>query len=260
MFSAHGRQTGLTMVELLVGLTIASILSTMMFMTWFSLNNSYSFSVKSSEARDFARQAVNRVQGELRDAEAYPTGSAYGYTTVSGWPYLPNEPAIIRARAWSCLLTTTFNEDGNTAYTKVPHLVLYRLYSDSELWRFEDLNGDKKIAGVSPDTNGLGDSSLNEQTTGEGRQLVLKDVVNGRVNSTIPGWGTMRMPLFLYSYIDTGGGTVNAPYAYNYSGGEQERTATMSVRVRLLVDQNPNKSPTYTDLQSTAQLRNMRQY
>lgn len=248
-------QCGITMIELLIGMTVASILSAMIFMTWFSLNDSYSYSVKSSEARDFARQAINRVQNEIRDAEAYPTDSAYAYSTVSGWPYLPNEPAIIRARAWSCLLTTTFNEAGNTAYSTVPHLVLYRLYSDGELWRFEDATGDRQIANVDPNTNGLDTSSLAEQTNGEGGQLVLKNVVNGDKPTT-----TTPTPLFLYSYIDSSGATVEVPYAYNNSGGEQQRTGTMSVRIRMLVDQNPNKSPTYTDLKSTAQLRNMRQY
>jgi type II secretory pathway pseudopilin PulG len=257
---ARRGQSGITMIELLIGLTISSILSVMIFMTWFSLNDSYSFSVRSSESRDFARQGINRVQNEIRDAEAYPSGSSFAYTTVSGWPYLPNEPSVVRARAWSMLLTTTFNEAGNTAYTKVPHLVLFRLYTDGELWRFEDANGDKKIANVDPNTDGLGTSNVAEQTTGEGRQLVLKNLVNGSVNTNVPGWGTMRTPLFLYSYIDDGGATVETPYAYNYSGGDQERTGTMSVRIRVLVDQNPGHSPTYTDLKVTAQMRNMRQY
>ena len=132
--TAHQRQRGMSLIELLAGIAIMSVVTTMILMGWFSLQKSYSYSVRSNVQRDSARQALSRMQREIRDAEARP---------------LPNvDPAIYRARPFWVAVYTTFNvyktasptPQLNTNAGLAPHMVMYRLYDDDEIWRFDDLN------------------------------------------------------------------------------------------------------------------------
>jgi prepilin-type N-terminal cleavage/methylation domain-containing protein len=227
-------QSGLTLLELLISLIIASIVSTMIFMSWFSLNNSYSYSVHSNKARDIARLAMAHMEREIRAAEAVSSST---------------EPGVVRSRGFWVLITTTFNTSGNSDPTMAPHLVMYRLYQDHSLWRFEDRNGNGVIANVdvnvsTDDTN----FNTNEQTNGEGAQLVCRNVVNYIVPSG------SETPLFEYSYYDDDGVLQLQPYVY----GTANRERIIAVQIHLLVDLNPRRSPTFADLLTTAQLRNQR--
>lgn len=229
-------QSGLTLMELLISLIIMSIVSMLIFMSWFSLNQSYSYSVNSNEARDSARLAMAHMEREVRDAESVATSA---------------ECAIVRARGFWVLFTTTFNTSGNTNPTMVPHLAMYRLYDDESLWRYEDLNGNGVIGGVDINTT-TDDTNFNtaEQTNGEGAQLVSRNVVNYIVPSG------SETPLFEYSYYDDNGDLQLDPYVYT----TPNRQRILAVQIHFLVDLNPRRSPTYCDLLTTAQLRNQRQY
>lgn len=250
-------QNGLTLIELLIGMVIATIISAMLLLSWFALNRSFVFAVNSGEARDNARLALSRMQREVRDAEQPP----YGY------PVAGNEAAIYRARTYWIAFFSTFNEAGNNsaAWTHVgasdiavptaPHLIVYRLYSDGKLYRFEDLNHNGVIDmtsgspfDMSPSNDTPPGFHLNEETRGEGASLLLKSVVN---YTAIPGNPT---PLFMYSYYDDTGHLQSDPSRL----GTEYRRALIAVQIHTLVDVNPRKAPVFVDLVSTAQLRNQR--
>ena len=118
-------------------------------MGWFALSKSYGFTVHSADARDSGRQAMQRVQREVRDAQKPP--QAYLGTSTSDAP----DAIVYRARSYWIAFSTTFNDVGNatagwtgptpTPSPSRPHLVVYRLYSDNQLWRFEDSNNNGKI-------------------------------------------------------------------------------------------------------------------
>ena len=165
-------QRGITLMELLIAMTIMTLITTMIIVSWLALSDSYSYSVRSSVARDDAREAIARMAREIRDAQSNPNGG---------------EAALLRARPRSILITTTFNEAGNTDPASVPHLVMFRLYPDGELWRFEDRpvggvydgvidNVALSIADTWPGANPYGAVESVEQTTGEGASLLCKDV------------------------------------------------------------------------------------
>lgn len=97
------RQAGVTLVELLVVMVIMGVISGTLIFTWFALTDSYSFTTDSSNAQDFARDAVARMGRELRDAE--PKGAD-----------LP----LISADNDEIVFTTTFNEAGNENRTVEP--------------------------------------------------------------------------------------------------------------------------------------------
>ena len=123
----------MTLIELLISMIIMTIITVMILVTWFALSRSYSYSATSNRARDNAREAVARLEREVRDAQSNPGTS---------------ETALIRARPLTVVVSTTFNMAGNTNPALVPRLVMYRLYPDGELWRFYDANGNGTIAHV----------------------------------------------------------------------------------------------------------------
>jgi len=231
----RGDEGGLTLVELLVGLVITALVSTMLITVYFALGGSFSYSAKSSTAREQARQAMARMAREIRDAEADTTNS---------------ECAMARTRERWMAFYTTFNELGNSDPSQTPHLVVYRLYQDEELWRFEDANGDGTLNGVNINPTSETTFSLAEQTDGEEARLIVKNVVN--YDST-----TASQPaLFDYSFVDSSGEIQMSPYVYTTAN----RSRILNVQIHLLVDLNPGHSPVYADLQTSAQLRNQRMY
>ncbi|MFA4965063.1 MAG: prepilin-type N-terminal cleavage/methylation domain-containing protein [Thermoleophilia bacterium] len=248
----RARQEGISLIELLVGMAIMGVISAMLLTGWFALSKSWGFTTHSADARDSGRQAMQRLQREVRDAEKPPQG--YLGTSSSGAP----DAIIFRARAYWIALSTTFNNSGNavagwtgatpTPSPSRPHLVVYRLYDDKELWRFEDLDNDGRIdrsPGLYLDLSHEYPPEFNasEQTDGEGATLILKDVVN---------YGSAA-PLFAYNTYDAAGVLHSDNALYN-----DDRQSIVAVQLRLLVDLDPARAPVFADLRGTAQLRNAR--
>jgi type II secretory pathway pseudopilin PulG len=223
------------MVEVLVSMIIMAIVTTMILITYFALTSSYSYSANSSHARGDAQQALARLAREIRDAQSLSTGT---------------EVAVIRARQRWILFRTTFNEAGNSNPYLVPHMIMYRLYNDGSLWRFEDLDNDGTLDGV--DINPSPDDSFDsdEKTAGEGGRMLLSHVVNYSPDVS------PQPPLFDYSYVDENGLLQLSPYVYT----PENRGRILTVQIHVLADLNPKHSPIYADLMTSAQLRNQRQH
>jgi hypothetical protein len=232
-------------MELLVGLIISAIVSTMLVGTVIALLDSNSYSINSAEARDQARTALDRLEREIRDAEA-PTNAYYA---ASGFSQTTTSCLAKSTPTWLALFTT-FNETGSMPYV-TPRLVVYRLYSDGTLWRYVDANGDGRNGGLGSWSNCLRQATneATETNTWEGAQMVCANCVNGTVPST-----SAPTDLFQYSYYDSSG----ALQQQNLVTGSL-RQSILAVQINLLVDLNPNHSPAYVDLMTTAQLRNGRQ-
>ncbi|MEI6451224.1 MAG: prepilin-type N-terminal cleavage/methylation domain-containing protein, partial [Actinomycetes bacterium] len=223
------RQEGLTLVELVVGMVILGIVSTMLFTTWFSLSRSYAYSVNSSIARDDARQAISRMEREIRDAESSPITST---------------PAIIEAHPYWICMFTTFNDPSSSTPATDPHLVAYRLYTDNTLWRFEDTDGSGTIGGIVMEPVSGASPNVGEKTTGEGRMLLCGSVVN-LVNPATP--------LFMYNYYSASGDLLSVD---DVSSANNQTARIVAVQTHLRVDLSPTRSPVYTDFLVTATLRN----
>jgi prepilin-type N-terminal cleavage/methylation domain-containing protein len=236
-------QSGMTLIELLIGMVIMSVITAMILVSWFALSSSYSYSATSNMARDNAREAMARLEREIRDAQSVSTTS---------------EAALIRARVRTIVISTTFNVAGNSSPSSTPHLVMYRLYPDGQLWRFYDESGDGVISGVDMSEDGWPANPYDstERANAEGSRLLLEDVVNDKV----PSAGSPTA-LFRYSYYLPDGtltqadGSATPPWSVT---GANNRRKVVSVQINLLVDLNPAHSPVYTEFQTTAQLRNQR--
>jgi prepilin-type N-terminal cleavage/methylation domain-containing protein len=230
-------QRGMTLVELLVAMSISLVITTMILVSWFALSGSYANTARRAKTSDVARFAMARMEREVRDVEQPPA-------SVS-------EVAVVRARPYFVELYTTFNKAGNQFATVLPRRVMYRLYSNGELWRFQDTDasgapGYGTIEGVN-DTIDSG-FDLSERTTGEGGQLMASNVVNETTPAGSP------TPVFTYIYFNPDG-----TLAYTSDlRGTTNRALIRAVEINLLLDMNPGKSPVYTHLRTTAQLRNTR--
>jgi prepilin-type N-terminal cleavage/methylation domain-containing protein len=244
-------ESGLTMIELLVVTIIMSIVSTMLLITWFALQRSNAYSIYSSEARDSATLAVSRMTREIRDLQT--PGSAY--ISACGLP--TTTPAFVRSRQTWVAFFTTFNAANASSPTASPRLVLYVLYPDGKLWRYADVNADGKNSSASgkpswsSSLSNPGSNEAVETTTWEGAQLIVANVVNPSVRSGAQS----STDLFRYDVYDNNG-TIqqDSPIL-----GDDNRSGVIGVEIRLLVDLNPGRSPTYIDLRTTAQPRNARQ-
>jgi len=215
-----GAQSGITLVELIIAMSIMGILSAMILMVWFSLQSSYASSVQNAKQRDVARQGVWRMATEIRDAQG-----------IEGYP------PVMSAGANSILIGTSFNNSGNSEQptdASSPDASVHRVrffYSEGDrtIYRTEDANGDGNFAD-------------------ETQVALVGNVVNG----TVPAGSSTSTPLFRYSYYDTSGvlQTVDSLTA----GIDPARL--LNVQIQALVDIKPNKSPTYMDLRTTVQPRN----
>ena len=206
------------MVELLVAMAVMGILSAMILTSWFVLQSSASSSSQQSIQRDSARQALSRIAAELRDAQ-----SRLGY------------PAITAASGYSVTFSSTFNNAGNEDQTQVPHIVRF-VYSPTRktVSRLEDTDGDGTLVD-------------------EDQSVLLDHVVNAFVTDS--DGNVTPTPVFTYSYYTDGGdlATSDNPAALGVSTAR-----IITAEIRLLVDVKPNKSPTFMDLATSVQPRNLR--
>ena len=230
-------QRGMTLVELLAAMAISTVIGAMIIVSWMALSSSYANTTKRGQTGDWARQSMARMVREIRDMEQPPASNA--------------EVGIVRARPYYIVLYTTFNKPGNTAGSTPPRLVMYRLYANGELWRFHDADGNGTIGGVDITLESWPGISfpLNERTAGEGGQMMAGNLVNASNPST-------ASPTAVFTYVSyAADGTLNRSTDVR---GTVERGQIKAVEINLLVDINPGKSPVYTHLRTTAQLRNAR--
>jgi type II secretory pathway pseudopilin PulG len=215
------RQSGVTLVELLVAATISVILGGMLIGVWAVLTDSYAFSTRSSESRDLARQALSRLAREIRDAEA-----------------LPGHDVIRSATPTEIRFTTTFNEAGNTSDIE-PVLTRYWLdTTDGTLHRQRDTDGDGVLM-----QGGVIDP-------GDRHEVVVRNVMNGRASP-----GTAPGGVFGYTWLDAAGQAMSAG-ADAPPGSEFAAELIVGVDINLVLDLNPGKAPEAARFATIVDLRN----
>ncbi len=203
----------MTLMELLMAMSIAAVVSGMIIMGWISLQNSYSYSVSSNKAREYARDGMSRMVREIRDAKGRSTTYPVSSTAPDQMSFYSvfNDVAAASDKA----------TDVQSLVSYAAPLVTYRYDAASEtLYR--------KVG------------------TGAERPLV-QHVVNAKIAEG----SDPTTPVFTYTYVNSSGTVVQATAVPTSYLGQ-----IRSVRVHLLVDLNPEHSPVYMDLVSTAELRN----
>lgn len=215
------RQSGMTLVELLVAMLIMGILSAMIIGGWVTLTKAYSSTSRSNRQRDFANQAIARMAREIRDAQKIPAGTS---------------AAFVRAYPSEIRFYSTFNTSTADNPTTTPRLTRFILKAN---------DGTPDVGTIYRELSGTDGFFEGEggDTGGNISHRVVGDVVNLRTGDE----------LFTYHAIDplTGsmlqGMTTLVP---------ADRIQTVSIL--LQVDLNPGKSPNYMDIETTVEPRNVR--
>lgn len=115
------KESGYTLVEMLVVMIVMTIISGMIIMVWISLSSASAFSSNSAMQQAFARDAVSRMAAEIRDAEDPASSST--------------ATAFTLASANEVRLYTTYNTSGAADPTTTPTLRRFILWSDGCIYR-----------------------------------------------------------------------------------------------------------------------------
>ena len=165
------QQGGISLVELLVGMLIMSILTTMIVGVWISLQSSSAQTISSDRARETARDAMSRLRREIRDAQSQREGQA-----------LAGSPAIISAGPDAIMFSTAFNDPGSDGAGRI---LLTKYWYD----------GSTRIIYRQRDTNENGTLDA-----GDRLDVVARNIVNSATPSA-----SDPTPLFQYTYVDGNG-------------------------------------------------------
>lgn len=223
-----GAQRGITMVELLIVMSILTVVSSMILMSWISMQKSYAQTSRASQSREFARDAVARLTQEIRDAQGSNQGSA-----------------ITEAETNKIVFFSTFNTADNATPGTTPRqsAFVYQVASGATSGKIY------RIVDVDQVADGVGDEIDNLATYG-------RVIVDNVVNCSNPSTGSPT-PVFTYSYYNAEG-VYTTTSAADSIVPPASVTTIRAVHIRTMTDLNPGKSPVYMDLQTTAQPRNMR--
>jgi prepilin-type N-terminal cleavage/methylation domain-containing protein len=221
--TTRGRsQDGLTLIELLVAIFIAGVLSALLVMTWISLSNSYSMTSRASQSGELARDAVSRLAREIRDAEPYEGNPAVQRFDAQEGKYID--------------FTTTFNQVNNAQPLPVPVLTRY-------IYEINEVTGGQSLHRVRYSATG----------TVTRNDVVIRDLKNyvKQEGSWVPA-GADTVP-FRFMYLNP---VTREPI--EATEGTPPKYISL-VRIHLLV-QMLGRQPRPTDLVTTVQLRNQNPY
>ena len=233
----RGSQHGLTLIELLVAMIIMTVVSTMLVGGWISLQNSFAFTQRTNEARATARDALDRISSELRDAQP-PASTATPPKFTGTTPfYLPATPTYpYMCGPTSCVFYSAYN---NSAAADGTGMTQQRL---TAIWLDTSGSTEQKTLWWQRDTNGNGFEA------GDRKIKLATNVVNTAAS--------VNKPIFIYYFRDSAG-----IYSNSYTGTITPFTGTSaanlsSVRIELVIDVNLAHTPSYVDLMTTVRPRN----
>lgn len=231
----RSKAAGITLVELLVAMVIAGILSAMLVAGWMNLQRASAFTVTTNNARATARDAVSCVTSELRGSQpsVLPTPDATA-TTIPD----PEPPLTVATRNDVQFLSAFNSSDAGADGSGLGALRLTRFWLDTSG------SGDQKTLYLQRDLNGNGTFG----DIGDRSMILADDIVNELIADTTNG--TAYTPVFWYAYRD-GLGDVHWT-----DDADSVLDSIVAIRVRLIIDANMARRPEPIDVSTTVRLRN----
>jgi len=239
----RGRESGITLIEILISMIVLSIITTMLIVAWISLQRGAAFAVSSNNARSTARDAISRIGTELRAAQptAVPTPAASMTAMPTGLP------PIKAAGQWSVQFWSVYNNpnalsDGTGVASGVPRLTEIALNplgsTDPKemqtLYLRRDLNNNGSVA-----------------DTGDLKIVLARNVVNKVLYAQ--NSNAQEYSLFVYGYRSSSAYPVTW---FDNRDSTLDLSTIVAVRARVIVDANISHTPKYIDTTTTVRLRN----
>jgi prepilin-type N-terminal cleavage/methylation domain-containing protein len=242
------RQTGLTLIEVLISMIVLSIVSTMLIAGWINMQRASAFAVNTNNARATARDAMSRVTSELRGSQ--PTSLPTATPSASATP--TPQPPITMASPMAVAFNSVFNSSSaNADGSGITALRPTRIWLDPTL-QSPPWNTSARTLWLQRDMNGNGFSLTD---SGDRNIVLARNVVNAIVpDPTTDGPSkTTSTPVFRYGYRTTTGSPVQ------WTDNETNSLVLaniVAIRVRIIIDTNRAHSPNYVDNTTTVRLRN----
>ena len=226
-------QAGITLIELLITMTILTVVTTMIILSWIALQSSSVQTASANDSRSSARDALDRMSTEIRSADSQP-GSAAGSAVFT-------MAAPTEVDFYSSFNVTGQASDG----TGSAKLELTRMYLGNPLTG-------------SSTTTPLTTLWLVRDTTNDGQAIwshsggdVTIDLADNVVNNSVPSTGSPTA-VFTYGYRDT----TNGPLLSATTITTANLAKIVSVNIRVIVDKNLNHLPAPVDLQAIVRPQN----
>lgn len=233
------RQTGVTLVELIVSVVILGIVSTLLVTAWVNLQRASTSAVRTSNARTTARDAMSRISSELRGAQPTALPSA----TIAPASQPPLAMALpMEVRFFSAFNSSSANTDGSG----LAALRATRLWLDAGTVPLSPWNPNTRTLYWQRDMDGNGSFS----DTADRSIVLARNVANLVVADAVSG--SSYTPVFRYAYRDTDGDVLWTDNA----SSSLDLGSVVAVGVRLIIDKNMAGKPNYVELTTTVRLRN----
>jgi type II secretory pathway pseudopilin PulG len=228
-------QAGITLMELLISMIILSIVTTMLIGAWISLQRAYASTSAKNKATATARDALDRISSELRTAQG-PIYNASPSPTTSSPFYLTQAPPHYVCDAYDCVFYSAYNNPSAALYSGPVGRSQLKL---TAIWLDQSGSQPQKTLWWERDTsgNGLG-------APGNRKIKLATNVVNA----------ALTKPIFTYTLR-----TTSPPYqnVTTLPLGTTDAANLAWVGVDLIVDANLSHTPTYIDLKTTVEPRNL---
>jgi len=228
-FRRSNAQGGVTLIELLVSIAILGIITALLVTSWIALQNSYGHSVRSSNARGQARDALARASREIRDAQPLTL------TSPLPPPFLLAQPTEIQF--YSAFNNPGVRQDGSGTGA----LRKTRIYLDT------GGSSAQKALIWQRDTNNSGGFDAGDRAI-----ILATSVVNNSVANTNVTPSTSYTAIFTYTCRNASGDITASDTV-----GAADLGKIVAVQIHVIVDDNLAHAPAPADLQTTVRPRNV---
>jgi prepilin-type N-terminal cleavage/methylation domain-containing protein len=215
----RGSQSGITLIELLITMVILGVVTTMMIGGWISLQRAYAFASAKNNATAQARDAIDRISSEVRTAQGLTYTASPSPSTSTPFVVGSCEPNAI-----------TFY----SAYNNASASLNSGQYGRDQL----------QLTSIWLDTGGSSPQKTLWWQRGTRKIKLASNVVN-----TV---AAINKPIFKYNVLDGSGNIIQAT-----SLTSANVASLVSVQIEVIADANLTHTPTFVDLMTTVEPRNL---
>jgi prepilin-type N-terminal cleavage/methylation domain-containing protein len=227
--ASRGSQRGITLIELLITMVILTVVTTMLVGAWISLQRAYAFTSAKNNATAQSRDAIDRISSEVRTAQ----GRIY---TASPSPSTSTPFVVGGCDANAITFYSAYNMAGaslNSGQYGRDQLRLTSIWLDT--------------AGSSPQKTLYWQRDTNGSDTLDSGDRKVKLAIN--VVNTVPA---INKPVFSYNVLNSSGNVVPAT-----SLTASNVASLVTVQINIIADANIAHTPTFVDLMTTVEPRNL---
>jgi prepilin-type N-terminal cleavage/methylation domain-containing protein len=237
--ASRGAQSGITLIELLITLVILSIVTTMLIGGWISLQRSYAFASAKNNATAQVRDAIDRVSSEVRTAQGvtYTPPTTASPSPSTSTPFVVGGTAPYVCGANAITFYSAYNNPGaslNSGQYGRDQLRLTSIWLDTSGTKPQKTLWWQRDTSITP--NGL-DSS-------DRKIMLASNVVNTAA--------VINKPIFMYNVLNISGNI-----SQETSLTSANVASLVSVQIEVIADVNITHTPTFVDLVTTVEPRNL---